>query len=180
MNATGGRVSGNRVSGNRVGADQAGGMRRAGPGAMAATLLALVLPPALPLALPLALVLALVLGGVLAGAAGPAWAASSGRDRLAVDLEILTKQQMATNKVIPERDKPRTAQCLARAIVADIPDADAGKLSDMFNRRAPFDKALEVKWLTIGKKEAPARYQQVINAVQKNCPDLEPYVEPMF
>ncbi|HVT51005.1 MAG TPA: hypothetical protein VHE77_05530 [Dongiaceae bacterium] len=124
-----------------------------------------------------------VLGVVLAAGAAPwsaALAVTSGKDRLAADLETLTKQQLASNTVIPDRDKPRTAQCLAKAIAADVPDADAGKLSDMFNRRAPFDKALEVKWLTIGKKDAPARYQQVINAVQKMCPDLEPYVEPMF
>jgi len=113
-------------------------------------------------------------------AAGSATAATSGRDRLAADLEILTKQQLTSNKEIPDRDKPRTAQCLAKAIVADVPDADAAKLSDMFNRRAKFDPVLEKKWLTIGRKDAPARYQQVINAVQKLCPDLEPYVEPMF
>ena len=125
---------------------------------------------------------AMILGAVLAAIGGvhPLAAADAGRDRLAADLETLTKQQMASNKTIPDRDKPRTAQCLAKAIAADIPDADAGKLSDMFNRRAPIDKALELKWLTIGKKEAPARYQQVINAVQKMCPDLAPYVEPMF
>jgi len=115
-----------------------------------------------------------------ASAALPAGAVTSGRDRLAADLTILTTKQLANNKGIPDRDKPRTAQCLAKSIAADIPDADAAKLSDMFNRRAAFDKALELKWLTIGKKEAPARYQQVINAVQKACPDLEPYIEPMF
>jgi hypothetical protein len=127
-------------------------------------------------------IVAAVLGMALVPGAGttPLAAATSGRDRLAADLETLTKQQLAPNKEIPDRDKPRTAQCLAKAIAADVPDADAGKLSDMFNRRLAFDKALEVKWLTIGKKEAPARYQQVINAVQKLCPDLEPYVEPMF
>ncbi len=114
------------------------------------------------------------------GSIGTAWAASSGRDRLAADLETLTQQQLANSKTVPERDKPRTAKCLAQAIVADVPDADAAKLSDMFNRRVAFDQALERKWLTIGKKDAPARYQQVISAVQKLCPDIEPYVEPMF
>jgi hypothetical protein len=124
-----------------------------------------------------AILAAIVAAGI---AVPPLAAATSGRDRLAVDLETLTKQQIAGNKVIPDSDKPRTAQCLAKAITTDIPDADAGKLSDMFNRRLAFDKALEVKWLTIGHQEAPARYQQVINAVQKLCPDLAPYVEPMF
>jgi hypothetical protein len=119
-----------------------------------------------------------VVGGALSLGAQ---AAPSGRDRLAGDLQTLTQQQLTTNKEIPDRDKPRTAQCLAKAIATDIPDADAGKLSDMFNHRGvAFDPVLEKKWLTIGKKDAPARYQQVINAVQKLCPDLEPYVEPMF
>ncbi len=129
-----------------------------------------------------ALGLAVALGVVLVagGALQPLAAASNGKDRLEADLETLTKQQLANNKEIPDRDKPRTAQCLAKAMVVDVPDGDAGKLSDMFNRRLPVDQALLKKWLTIGKKDAPARYQQVINAVQKMCPDLEPYVEPMF
>ena len=125
---------------------------------------------------------AVLLGAVLAAGGGirPLAAASSGHDRWVADLETLLKQQLADNKAIPDRDKPRTAQCLAKAMAADVPDADAAKLSDMFNRRAPFDQKLERQWLTIGKKDAPARYQQVINAVQKLCPDLKPYVEPMF
>ena len=125
----------------------------------------------------LALGIGLALGG---GGIHALEAATSGRDRLTADLTTLTTQQLAPNKEIPDRDKPRTAQCLAKAIALDIPDADAAKLSDIFNRRAAADKALELKWLTIGKTEAPARYQQVINAVHKMCPDLQPYVEPMF
>ena len=126
------------------------------------------------------LAVGLLAAALVSAAVLPAAAVTSGRDRLAADLTILTTKQLAGNKAVPDRDKPRTAQCLAKSIAADIPDADAGKLSDMFNRRAAFDKALEVKWLTIGKKDAPARYQQVINAVHKACPDLEPYIEPMF
>jgi hypothetical protein len=126
---------------------------------------------------------ALALGGValaLGGGAGPVAAATSGRDRLTADLESLTKQQLEPNKEMPDRDKPRTAQCLAKAIVADIPEPDAAKLVEIFEGRAAPDKALDRKWLTIGKTEAPARYQQVINAVHKMCPDLQPYIEPMF
>jgi hypothetical protein len=125
---------------------------------------------------------AAILGAVLAmvGGVQPLAAATSGRDRLAADLETLTKQQLEPNKEIPDRDKPRTAQCLAKAIVADIPEADAAKLVEIFEGRAAPDKALDRKWLTIGKTEAPARYQQVINVVHKMCPDLEPYIAPMF
>ena len=129
-----------------------------------------------------AAVMAVAMALAAAGTAGigSAGAATSGRDRLAADLQTLTLKQITPNKEIPDRDKPRTAQCLAKAIVADVPDADAAKLSDMFENRAALDKALERQWLTIAKKDAPARYQQVINAVQKLRPDLGPYIEPMF
>jgi hypothetical protein len=111
-------------------------------------------------------------------------AASNGRDRLAADLAILTAAQFKDNKQVPERDKPRTAKCLASAIAADIPEADAARLSDIFEQRAAGDtdaaRALEKQWLTIGKKDAPARYTQVMAQVQKLCADLGPYIAPVM
>jgi hypothetical protein len=87
---------------------------------------------------------------------------------------------MASNKTIPDRDKPRTAQCLAKAIVADIPEADAAKLADILDRRAPNDPALQKKWFTISKTEAPQRNAQVLQAVDKLCPDIGPYARRML
>jgi hypothetical protein len=111
---------------------------------------------------------------------GTAQAGTPGRDQLTMDFTAWLAPVIANNKNIPANDKPRTTKCLAQALVADIPEPDAQKLSDIFEKRAAPDNALKVKWLTIGKKAAPARYQQVINAMQKTCPDLVPYVEPMF
>ena len=124
----------------------------------------------------LALALLLPAGGwVTEAQAGP-----SGKDRFTADLGIITTAQFKNNKDVPERDKPRTAKCLAQAIAADIPEADAARLSDIFEQRAPADKALETKWLTISKKDSPARYSQVMAQINKLCPDVGPYVEPVL
>jgi len=125
------------------------------------------------------LVLAALLGTALLGA-GPAAAEPSGKERFTADMGIITTAQFKNNKDVPERDKARTAKCLAQAIAADVPEADAAKLSDIFEQRAPADKALETKWLTISKKDSPARYSQVMAQINKLCPDVGPYVAPVL
>ena len=111
--------------------------------------------------------------------AGPAFAVS-GNERLAGDLELLTLQQVQANKIVPEHDQKRTAKCLAMAIAADIPEPDAAKLSEIFEGRSKADPALQKKWFTISKKDAPARNAQVMGAVDKLCKDLGPYIAPMM
>jgi hypothetical protein len=109
-----------------------------------------------------------------------ALAASSAKERLAADFELLTIQQVQSTKIVPQRDQKRTAKCLAAALAADIPEADAAKLSDIFEGRAKSDPALQKKWLTISAKEAPARNAQVLAQVDKLCADLGPYVKQLL
>ena len=110
----------------------------------------------------------------------PAWAESKAKERLAADFELITMGQMQSSPIVPERDRKRTAKCLAQALVQDIPEADAARLSDIFEGRAKSDPALQAKWLTIDAKKAPARNAQVLQAVDKLCPDLGPYVKQMM
>jgi hypothetical protein len=115
------------------------------------------------------------------GATGPAvLAQASPQERLAANFELLTIAQVKATKLIPERDQRRTADCLARALAADIPDADAEKLSAIFEGRAAGDPALQKKWLTISKQDAPARNAQVMARIDKMCADLGPYVKGML
>jgi hypothetical protein len=107
-------------------------------------------------------------------------AAESGRDRLTRALTLLTSIQLKNDKTVPDQDKTRTAQCLAKAIAADVPVPEAGQLADIFEGKAPVDRALEAKWLTISAKDAPARNAQVMAAVSKLCVDLGPYIKPML
>ena len=109
----------------------------------------------------------------------PAYAVS-GKERLAGDLVLVTTQQVQAADVVPKADKKRTAKCLAQAIVADIPEEDAAKLADMFERRTPNDLKLQQKWFTISKKDAPKRNAQVIAAVDKLCPDIGPYAKQIL
>ena len=84
-------------------------------------------------------------------------------------------------KIVPTHDRKRTAKCLAQALVADIPEEDAARLSDIFEGRVTKgDPALQKKWLTIDAKSAPARNAQVLGQVDKLCPDLGPYVKQMM
>jgi hypothetical protein len=108
--------------------------------------------------------------------ANPA-AAVDGKARLAADLELSTVGFFEAQELIPKNDKPRTAKCLAQAMVADIPEPDAARLADIYERRAKADNALAQKWLAVTKKAAPARNMQVMTQVQKICPDLGPYLE---
>ena len=123
-----------------------------------------------------------MLAGLGLGAAacsGAAWAIS-GKERLAGDLVLLTTRQVQNADVVPKHDKKRTAKCLAQAIVADIPEEDAAKLADIFERRTSNDLALQKKWFTISKKDAPARNAQVMQAVDKLCPDIGPYAKQVL
>ncbi|HEY4165001.1 MAG TPA: hypothetical protein VGM59_18185 [Dongiaceae bacterium] len=110
-------------------------------------------------------------------AAQPPAMAANGKTRLASDLELSTVGFFQAQDLIPKNDKPRTAKCLAQAMVMDIPEPDAAKLADVYEKRAKADNALAQKWLTVTKKDAPARNAQVMTQVKKICPDLGPYLE---
>ena len=114
-------------------------------------------------------------------AAAPAAAKSAAKERLAADLELLTTRQMEESPIVPKRDRKRTAKCLAQALVVDMPEEDAARLSDIFEGRvSKSDPALQKKWLTISAQDAPARNAQVLQAVDKLCPDLGPYIKQMM
>jgi hypothetical protein len=122
--------------------------------------------------------------GLAAGLAiGPAAAetTSKAKERLAADLELLTAGQMEDSPIVPKGDRKRTAKCLSQALVVDIPEPDAARLSDIFEGRvSKSDPALQKKWLTISAQDAPARNAQVLQAVNKLCPDLGPYIKQMM
>jgi len=109
----------------------------------------------------------------------PAFAVS-GKERLAGRVELMTIQQAQATELVPKHDKKRTAKCLAKAIVEDINRMSATKLADILDRKAPNDPALQKKWFTISKTEAPQRNAQVLKAVDKLCPDIGPYARQML
>lgn len=135
----------------------------------------------LAVALGAAMVAAAVMITTAVIGAGPAAAKTAAKERLAGDLELLTAGQMEDSAIVPKADRKRTAKCLAQALVADIPEEDAARLSDIFEGRiSKSDPALQKKWLAISAKDAPARNAQVLQAVDKLCPDLAPYIKQMM
>lgn len=126
---------------------------------------------------------AAAIGVAVASAIGPApgaLAQATPQERLAANFELLVIGQVKATKVIPERDQRRTADCLSKALAADIPDAEAEKLIAIFEGRAEKDPALQKKWLTISAKDAPARNAQVMGRIDKMCADVGPYVKGML
>ncbi len=84
---------------------------------------------------PTGIAVALIAAGLTAGlTAGPAAAETKAKDRLAGDLELLTAGQMEDNPIVPKGDRKRTAKCLAQALVTDIPEEDAARLSRHLRR----------------------------------------------
>jgi hypothetical protein len=122
----------------------------------------------------------LLLGLTFWAARSPAEAQGTPKENLAANFEILVIGQVQATEVIPKRDQRRTADCLGKALAEDIPEDEAIKLNAIFEGRAKKDPALQKKWLTISRKEAPARNAQVMKAIDKLCPDIGPYVKRML
>lgn len=62
-------------------------------------------------------------------------------------------------------------ECGMKAVLADIPEADAQRLVDMIEGRAPSDPAL-AKWFQLEASVNPERHAQVAGRAQAICPQL--------
>ena len=105
-----------------------------------------------------------------AGSSAPAQA-EDGKARLDA---IFTEKLAAYPgiEVLPAADRARGLGCVVDAFLADIPEKEAGRLADMFEKKIPAEKALLVRWLITEKGDNPARHQQVKTRIEENCPDL--------
>jgi hypothetical protein len=78
----------------------------------------------------------------------------------------------AAVKVLPAPDRPRGLACIAKALAADIPEADAARLADMLEQKTPPDADLVRRWLITEKTENPTRHAEVAARTAELCPDL--------
>jgi hypothetical protein len=76
-----------------------------------------------------------------------------------------------TSRVDPGQ-RQAVFECGMKAVLADMPDQDAQRLSDMVEGRAAADPAL-AKWFQLEKTENPARHAQVSARAQSICPQFK-------
>lgn len=62
-------------------------------------------------------------------------------------------------------------ECGMKAVLADMPDADAGRLADMVEGKAPGDPAL-AKWFELEESVNKPRHDQVAARARAICPQL--------
>jgi hypothetical protein len=67
----------------------------------------------------------------------------------------------------PEDEQP-VFDCSMKAVMADMPDADAGRLADIIEGKIQPDPSL-LKWFDLSKQSNPARYKQVVERAKQIC-----------
>lgn len=73
-----------------------------------------------------------------------------------------------TMKPKPEDEQP-VFECGMKAILADMPDADAAKVADMIEGKIEEDAEV-LKWFAFDKAKNPERRQQVMARAHQICP----------
>jgi hypothetical protein len=115
------------------------------------------------------LAIAIVLAGCAAGG-------SSGKERLKSLLVAKFEREGANlfneDLRIPEADRPRAVHCVLDAMLADMSNAQAKRLADMFEQKIPPEEALILYWMAPRDSGNAERAAQIESRAQQICPDL--------
>ena len=110
---------------------------------------------------------------VLAGCAG---GASSSKERLKSLLVDKFEREGANlfkeDSRIPEADRPRAVHCVLDAMLADMSNAQAKRLADMFEQKIPPEEDFVLYWIAPGNSGNAERVAQIESRAQQICPDL--------
>jgi hypothetical protein len=68
-------------------------------------------------------------------------------------------------------DEQAVFECGIKALLADMPDADAGQAADMIEGKSEPTPAV-MKWFALSKTENPERRQQVMGRAHEICPQF--------
>jgi hypothetical protein len=115
------------------------------------------------------LVAAMALSGCASGG-------STGKERLKT-LLINKFEREGTNLFqgesrIAEADRPRAVDCTLDAMIADMSNAQANRLADMFERKIPPESDFVLHWVSPRDSGNAERAAQIEGRVQQICPDL--------
>ena len=115
------------------------------------------------------LAVAMVLAGCAAGG-------SSGKERLKALLLAKFEREGAelfnTDSRIPEADRPRALHCVLDAMLADMSNTQAKRLTDMFEQRIAPERDFVLYWIAPRDSGNAERAAQVESRAQQICPDL--------
>lgn len=69
-------------------------------------------------------------------------------------------------------DEQAVFDCGIKALLADMPDADAGQAADMIEGKVEPNPQI-LKWFALSKEENPERRQQVMGRAHQICPQFQ-------
>ena len=114
------------------------------------------------------LAIAVVLAGCAVG--------SGGKERLKSLLVAKFEREGANlfkeDSRIAEADRPRALHCVLDAMLADMSNAQAKRLADMFERKIPPEENFVLYWIAPGDTGNAERAAQIESRAQEICPDL--------
>jgi hypothetical protein len=73
---------------------------------------------------------------------------------------------------IPEADRPRAVHCALDAMIADMSNAQAKRLADMFEKKTPPEQDFVLYWMAPRDIGNAQRAAQIESRAQQICPDL--------
>ena len=73
---------------------------------------------------------------------------------------------------IPEADRLRAVDCTLDAMIADMSNAEANRLADMFQRKIRPEEDFILYWVSPKDSGNVERAAQIESRVQQICPDL--------
>lgn len=115
------------------------------------------------------LAVVMVLAGCAAG--GP-----SGKERLKALLAAKFQRDGANlvseDSRIPEADRPRAVHCALDAMIADMSNAQAKRLADMFEEKIPPEEDFVLYWIAPRDSGNAERAAQIESRAREICPDL--------
>jgi 6-phosphogluconolactonase/glucosamine-6-phosphate isomerase/deaminase len=115
------------------------------------------------------LAVAMVLAGCAAGG-------SSGKEHLKALLVAKFEREGAElfneDSRIPEVDRPRAVHCILDAMLADMSNAQAKRLADMFEQKIPPEQDFVLYWVAPKDAGNADRAAQIESRAQQICPDL--------
>lgn len=115
------------------------------------------------------LAVVMVLAGCTAG--GP-----SGKERLKALLAAKFQRDGANlvskDSRIPEADRPRAVHCALDAMIADMSNAQAKRLADMFEEKIPPEEDFVLYWIAPRDSGNAERAAQIESRAREICPDL--------
>ena len=109
---------------------------------------------------------------VLAGCAGGSRSKEHLKALLVDKFETEGAQLFREDSRVPEADRTRAVHCVLDAMLADMSNAQAKRLADMFEQKIPPEQDFVLYWVAPRDAGNAERAAQIESRAQQICPDL--------